>query len=456
MATACTSGDGSPSGARPATGHADSSPPAPFPAESPVTAPSPAESPSAEPAPTERPAPRVLAFGYYRRPGFYADQLIALDARSFDPIAPPLRFGDAVTSPVVDPERRLIALGGYNFGKVLLVDPGAMQIHGKLQVTPKDGLDEVDVVAWPRPDRLIGYAQESAAHHLLPGRVFLADPVSGDLVKSVPVGGSVMSATATGRGAAFLVARVSRVDRARVALMDARGELQTVELRKTRAGYVDPGTPGDNLLRDPAIVSVRDKVYVIGAREPVAEIDVRSGAVSYHSVPGLMKGRLRATTFVATGSAGPLEVLRRQAVVVRGARVLVTGDERHQVRPNGHRMREFERVAQIIDLAKWRVRHSFEGLSEVELAGRVVIGKAGAYRVALRPKGEVLFRRRVGGRQWVVVGDRLLEAGQIGRDAFELDVHTGRELRGLGELDPWRLNAMPWPPKGRQVGSIAL
>lgn len=119
-------------------------------------------------------------------------------------------------------------------------------------------------------------------------------------------------------------------------------------------------------------------------------------------------------------------------------------------------MRGFERIAQIVDLAKWRVRHSFNGLSEVELAGRTVVGRAGAYRVALKPNGEVLFRRLVRGRRWVVIGDRLLEAGRSGRNAFELDMHTGRELHALGELDPTQLSMIPWPPKGQRPDAIAL
>lgn len=428
VAGACTSGDGS----RPAAGL---------------------------PTPTtEPPEPRVIAFSDYlqRRLSFYADEVIALDPETLERIGTPLRLGDAVTTPVVDPDERLVALGGYNFGKVIFVDPVSLEVRGKVEVAPRPSYEEVYAVAWPEPGSLLGYAQESAAHHLLPGRAFLVDPESGELVKSVALHGSVMRAAATRRGAAFLVASVRKVGRARVVLMGAQGDVRTVELRKIAAGFVDPGTPGESLLREPAIVPVRNKLFVVGASEPVAMIGLRSGKVRYHSIPGLMKDRLPGTTDPATGTAGALEVRRREALAVGGSRVLVWGQETRVVRGGSH-LYAFARVPQIVDLARRRVRRSFDGLSDVKLAGRTLVGRTASGVLEARAlDGSVLFRRPGRTRSWIVLGNRLLETAVNGRAVVELDPRTGRVVADLGEVGPWITSMLPWPPLDSGKESLAL
>ena len=408
----------------------------------PATPPSPERS---EPPELSEPLePFFVAFGSYRRPGFYADSVLTLDRETLATTGT-LRLGDAVTSPVVDPQRRLLALGGINFGNVILVDPARLEVTGKVDVEA-DRYEEVNVVAWPEPDRLLGYAQATTAHHLLPGRVFVADPERAEVVKSVPLHGSVMSAIPTRRGVAFLVAPDERVGRARVVLVDTEGEVRAAGLRNIQAGYVDPGTPGESLLRDPALVSVRDTVYVVGAFEPVAAIDVESGVVSYHRVPGLMEDEMPGTTNPATGSAGALAVRRRDADVIRGSRVLVTGDETKVVRGGSH-LYHFQRVPQIVDLAKRRVVRSFDGLNYAELAGRVVFGDApDEDLVAVSLSGEVLYRRPGRTRSWTVIGERLFEYGTNGRRVVELDIDTGRVLSEFGDRGYWIGNALPWPP----------
>ena len=232
--------------------------------------------------------------------------------------------------------------------------------------------------------------------------------------------------------------------------------MSRVRLRRIDAGYVDPGTPRETLLREPALVVVEDTVYVIGGSEPVAAVNVGSGSVSYHSIPGLMKGRVPGSVDPATGSAGALAVLRRGAVRLAGERVLVSGDETQVVRGGSH-LRRFDRVPQIVDLGKRRVRTSFEGLTYARLAGRIVLGRDRYERLgARRPNGEVLYRRRGRNRSWIVVGHRLLETAVNGRRVVELDIRTGRVVSDLGDVGPWITNAFVWPPKRSQTEWITL
>jgi hypothetical protein len=238
-------------------------------------------------------------------------------------------------------------------------------------------------------------------------------------------------------------------------LMDEQGMLQTVELRKIEAGYVDPGTPGESLLREPALVALGEKVYVIGASEPVAAVDLRTGRVRYHRVPGLMKARIFGSTYPATGSAGALAVFRRKASALGGSRLLVTGDETQVVRGGSH-LRTLDRVAQVLDVGEWRVRRSLEGLRDVQVVGRFLIGRSlGGKLVALRPNGTVLFRRPGHKRSWLGIGGRLFEIVVDGRVAVELHTRTGRELRSVALPDTFEA-AVPWPPRPGSLESVRL
>jgi hypothetical protein len=409
------------------------------------------------PSPSEEAAFRLIAFSSYlkRKEYFMATRVLALNPTTFRPLpGAQLRLGDAVTNRLTDPAKELIALGGYNFGEVILVDPTELEIEAQIQVAPRPDFGSVHLVSWPKPTHLFGYVQQSAAHQLFRGRGFVADPFGREPVKSVSLQGGVMSAVATSLGAAFLVADVRRVGAARLVLLDMRGRKRTVALQEITAGFVDPGTAGESFHFSPALVSHGNVVYVIGAAEPVAAVNVQSGNVSYHSVPGLMASHLPATIDPATGTAGALESRDREASTVGPARVLVTGREAYPVRGGGY-LRAFERVAQIVNLDKWQVKQTLIGLSDVRAAGPILFGRSSNENlVALSRNGSVLYRRPGRKRSWAVIGNHLLEAGTNGMGALELNIRTGRVRRKLGRLNLWPLDALTWPPSTREMSTV--
>ncbi len=415
---------------------------------------------SPSPSPAESSPIQLIAFGSYleHKGDFEATRIVALDPATFRPIrGEQLQLGDSVTTRLVDPRRRLIALGGVNFGQVILVDPAKLSIEAKVKVAHRPPFSpEVELVSWPTSHRIIGYTQQSGAHELFPGRVFLLDPEQQHVLKSVPLRGSVVAAVATSRGAAFLVSPVRMVGPTRLVTMDARGRIRTIRLDQLIAGFVDPGTAGDSIERTPALVSFANVVDVIGAAEPVASVRVHSARVTYHSIPGLMAAHLRASTSPADGSAGALETLDRQASSVGATHVLVTGYEAYPVH-GGADLRSFERTAQIVDLGRWRVLRTLQGLSDVQLAGPILMGRSVNGRLtALSRKGTVLYQLPGRNRSWAVVGNHLFEAHLDGSRVLELNIRTGQEIRGLGSLPPgdlWPLDALFWPPNTREASA---
>lgn len=398
----------------------------------------------------------MVAVGSYldRKRDFEANRLVALDPRSFRPVeGEQLRLGESITDWVSDPGKELLALGGVNFGQVIFVDPAQLQIQSEILVGRRHFGREVHLVSWPTKARLLGYTQQFGAHQLFPGRAFLVDPLKQDLVKSIPLHGGVMAAAATRRGAAFLVADVRTVGPSRLVLMDTQGRMRTVPLDEITAGFVDPGTAGDSFHVGPAVVSLGSTVYVIAASEPVAAVRIRSGKVLYRSMPGLMTRHLQTTSYPAIGTAGALESRNRWAFKIASSRILVTGGETYPVRGGSH-LRSFERAAQIVDLRHWRVTRTFSRLSGVRLAGPILLGRSPTGTLtALSRNGSVLYRRPGKNRSWAVVGTRLVEANDNGAVAIELDIRTGHEIRQLGRLKLWPLDALTWPPLSRDLSA---
>jgi hypothetical protein len=173
-----------------------------------------------------------------------------------------------------------LALGGHS-GRVLLVDLERGRRTGTLAL---GGRSTVSQVAWPRPDRLMALAGPFEA----PRAVTVAVP-GGRVVASRRIGGRPWVSEATSLGLVVLTAPGDRIGSATLVLADPEGGLLRVPLPRIRAGFHEVGpvrmarqiTPG--LAVDPA----GGRAYVVAANEPlVAEVDLASGAATYHELRG--------------------------------------------------------------------------------------------------------------------------------------------------------------------------
>jgi hypothetical protein len=420
---------------------------APKPGSPSVQATSPSGTRTTPPAPAP---PRMIAFDSYmehRNGGFDGTRLVRIDPRTLARSSgPELRLRNAGSAWIFGPDHRALAVGGVNFGELMTVDVPSWSTHAFRVVRAGDYSPEVIPVSWPRDDLLIAYAQSFAAHELLPGSVLVADPMTGQVTSRTRLHGSVLTATRTANGgAALLVCPVRRVGSTRLVLVDPAGKTRTVDLDQVHGGYADSGSPGVSMSRRPALLARGNHVYVIGAQDPVAEVDVRRAAVAYHDIPGFMTTALPGSDYQVSGSGGALSQLWRDAHWIVGGRALVTGSESYPV-GDGTYMHGFSRAANIVDLVHWKVDTVLPNVeSNSETArGLIVANIYGPNRQVLRPDGTLLFARH-GPRFWTLAGARLIEAGTNGRKAVELDLHTGRVIRRLPRLATWPLAVTAWP-----------
>jgi hypothetical protein len=200
----------------------------------------------------------------------------------------PLPAGIYGVSWAFSPSCDAVALGGYD-GRVLLVDLERGRRTGTLRL---GGRSIVSQVAWPRPNRLIALAGPLEARRAVTvavpgGRVLASRSIGGRpwVTEATPLGIVALSAPGDGIGSVTLV------------LANPDGGVVRARLPRIRVGLDETGphrlarqiVPG--LAVDPA----GGRAYVVAANEPlVGEVDLVSGAVTYHQVRGAGGGDVRA------------------------------------------------------------------------------------------------------------------------------------------------------------------
>src|SRR6266576_1576172 len=80
--------------------------------------------------------PQLIGFDTYIEPvgDFEATRLVRLDLKTFRRLPERgLKLGDAVSSDVLGPDGRTLAVGGINYGEVILVDLGHLTRTTRIQ-----------------------------------------------------------------------------------------------------------------------------------------------------------------------------------------------------------------------------------------------------------------------------------------------------------------------------------
>jgi hypothetical protein len=173
-------------------------------------------------------------------------------------------------------------------GGIVLVDLERGRKAGSLTL---GGRAAVGRLAWPRPDRLMGL---SGAHGSQ--RVVTVSVPDGRLVAVRHIGGRPSVAEATSLGLFAVTGPSDRIGAATLTFATPDGGLLRAPLSRIRAGYEDrgPRAPAREVTPGLAVDEASARAYVVSATEPlVAEVDLASGAMSYHELRG------------GGGSAGP-------------------------------------------------------------------------------------------------------------------------------------------------------
>jgi hypothetical protein len=306
------------------------------------------------------------------------------------------------------PGGHAMALGGLNYGHLIVVDLRRLAVRRTIQVAhgKKYEVPEVVPVSWPRADLVISYTERFLAHTEFPARLTLVDPHRRHQVRSLALHGSVEQARPLpGGGAVLLVNRTNQVSAARLVLIDPSGRVRSVTLDRIPAGF------SGMQQRDPGLVVLGDLIEVVGTNRWVGQVDSGSMAVSYHRVPGLMEAHYPIPPPQDEGSAGALHDVSRAASRFANGRIAVMGGEGVPTR-SGAKIRYISRPANILDIRTWRV---------VRVLPRIdFLRRANGYTIGSR----VRYNRRYG------------EARAVGLTVFD---HSGQRAYGirLTRTDTW-------------------
>ena len=244
-------------------------------------------------AAVEAPAPAVRPFAVLKGPTWYAGPplgivwnlagpgpvLARLDPATLEPTEPRVAVGRSVSTWSYDPTRRWLALSS---GPTLrVIDSDSLRIVGQVRLQQK--WTRVSFLSWLYPDRFVGvYARPHGAglawvdpvhHRVLQHREFDAMPWR------VASGG--------GTAVALLPLPKTAIGGARLAVIRRDGRVSTVAVPRIQIGWQQADRRDRGIFRriSPglAVTAAGERAYVVGGAGVVAEIDLGSLAVSYHS-----------------------------------------------------------------------------------------------------------------------------------------------------------------------------
>ena len=418
--------------------------------------------------------PQLIAFADYYQPqgDFMATELVRLRPGTLRPYGPRLRLGDAVVSapngghPGLSPDGRTLALGGENFGELLLVDLARLRRTARIVVFPGSGRDvgiEVQVASWPRPHRLVVVGTLDGtwwAPH--PSELVIVDPVRRRIVRRQRLGGSVFDVATTRGGTAAVLVDRYRDKVPMLVVVPPTGGVWHAGLRSLDLGGRDGVHLGGEYfppVRPPALaVDGRRHAFVVVADRPIADIDLTDRVVRYHAV-GLPHLHLAMPPAEAPGSGG---VHLTYSVGARwfGAHTLAVegSDEYPGLVPGygvGHRYAD--RRLEVVDTSSWRLVRSVPATGCERAVGLFICsattwgyppdgkGRLGTSLVAYTPRWKIRYTKSI--EWWGLAAGRLFDGSADGTKLWELDPRTGRTLRRVhGAPAVWPLDLLRWVP----------
>jgi hypothetical protein len=305
------------------------------------------------------------------------------------------------------PDRKKLALG-LPGSRVQIVDVRRMRKVNGTVVRRIVGLN-VEALAWLRPRRILGV--DAAGF-------FVFDPIARRVVRRPVVRWRPMRLTVTRDALVVLLVNPTSLEPVRLAAVSPEGRVRTVTLSRIPGGTKEP--EDDNQLPErwePALAVGPDgrHAFVIGADSSVAEVDLRSLTVEYHSLNQRVSLAKRFRNWLEPEAAakGPVAGLRLHAELADGF-LAVAGENGSG--PAGLR---------VIDTTNWTARTVEPRATGFVLTGPSLVTFQGALYDPADPKGGIgLKGYSIDGRQlFHLFGDRpIFAVPTVGTRAW---VHTG-------------------------------
>lgn len=359
------------------------------------------------------------------------------DRATLRPFGPTLRIGANAWSWSRSPDGRTVALAGGQRdrpGVVVFVDVATLRRIGRFRFAAgyPGGL------RWVAPERLLLVTGTEAG-----GSVRLVDPLARRQLDQVSLPGRVARGARTAEGLALLLGPQQGVGPAQLVLVDGSLSVRSVSLTRIRVGWEVPQPVGVGSSETPARMRVPGlavdptgtRAVVAGAGEPVAEIDLRTGAVTYHPVLE------RRPAAAAKAISGP----NLSAVWLPGEKVAVTGTVYGGLDETTRALRRDPFGLVLLDTRAWRSR-LVPGLSGFLRAGPWLVapGPAGGldwYDAGGGRRGHLLGRWNVTDSAWI--GERGIVRSWSEGKSFVVDLRRGRVLGGTDLVPPLFLDVEP-------------
>jgi hypothetical protein len=397
---------------------------------------------------------------------FSGTQLVQLDPIKLTSLpGRRLRLGGHTGTGVLSPDGKILAFGAT--GRILLVDLSGLRVAGVVKVPGGVEL-RLSVISWPRADRLVATAiEESPGQHDVRHEIVFVDPQSRRVVRRLELRGYISGARRTTTGnAVFLLAPRRGIGPVRILVASPDLRVRSRRLARTRAGVRGPiplWRDHYTELRHPALAldGTGGRAFVVGAKEPIAEVDLRSLSVRYHDISGLSAPHLPLDPIRTwAGTRGPHLNLSRGALWLGGDVLAVAGWDTFPVRIRSSRwlgQRDVTRALQLVSTRSWRVVRTFPRSSWCRPhAGRLLCSVRTSKRrgpkfetstlVAYGLDGRVHYRAPEDNLWWTVQAGRLFAGRADGAHIWELDPATGRKVRDFGRAPTWPLVIRSWTP----------
>jgi hypothetical protein len=323
------------------------------------------------------------------------------------------------------PDRRRLAIGvGESLG-IQLVD--VKRMRRTVQVWTRNG--EIHVLTWPTTNRIVGVEQAAG--------LFVVDPLRRRVLLSRRMDGLVYDYDRSGTTLVLLLAPEDRIGPARLALVDTEGRMTTVELSRIRAGsnfgHDEPGFAPELYHPGLALDEEGGRAFVAGSSgDPIAEIELATLAVSYHTPSGSRSwlARLRNWFEPSAAAKSPVASSHRYVrwlgnglLALSGSDTTPTGPETMTSTPAG---------LTIVDTRDWSIRMVDASISGfVRTAGMLVAPSDRGGILGFTNTGEQRYEVLPGRRLdvWDALESRVFVAGR-GRapTVHVIDAGTGRLL----------------------------
>jgi hypothetical protein len=346
------------------------------------------------------------------------------------------------------PDGRTLAIGVDRALGVRFVDVRAMR--RLVDVRTRNG--DVLALAWLTPRRVVGLDRAG---------VFVIDAVKHRVVSFSPQQGSLAGWTQSRSRLILLlgppqdgiaVAPVTNgifsgaIGPTRLVTIDPRGGIRWVVLPRTKSGGTyNNGRPPEAWIPGIAVDLATERAFVAGGGAPVAEVDLRRLAVSYHELrtsTSFLGGVL--DWFVPAAAAkGPIAGPVRQATWLGDGKLAIAGVDVDVVaRQFGIDVNNEPFGLKLVDTRNWTVRTLDDRATALAAAGNVLLAYAGSFDEQYRPTGGIglVGYTHDGRKLFHSFGDAtLFWAKTVGSTAYVapegaivgVDVVTGKVVRTL-------------------------